>query len=273
MARYTERARQGNTGFMPSEIPSMNSVGAVERMVVEPSTVTNNAGSGSGVIEPSREVHVVQDDSIRDALERSNQLSEQANQLAKRSNQLIEQSNQIVERSNQLLERSSDPVEQLNKGFKKFNEHFERLNEHLEESNKLAEESTEPTERLGDVLENINRVLVKIQHAIVRGNTKNALDCLVNEKGETPGVSDTVGEWDLKSLLEGRSHGSTTRIPILIDGDEYNLRFPDNMLGDFLCFYGIGEDLCKKGTNNKLKSGMASDARERLRAYWSSCLG
>ncbi|CAE6423543.1 unnamed protein product [Rhizoctonia solani] len=257
MARYTQRARQGYTGIMPSEIPIMYSAGALERatdIVEEASTVTNNPGSGT--------------------IELAFRTSESTGSTIQY--QLIEQSNQIAERSNQLVERSSDPVEQLNGLFKISNEHFERLNEHLEESNKFAEDSTESTERLGDALENINRVLVKIQHAIVRnhkGNTKNALDCLVNEKGETPGVSNTVGEWDLKSLSENRSNGTTTRIPVLIDGDEHNLRFPDNMLGDFLYFYGIGEDLRKSKRSSKLKSGMANDARERLRAYWASCLG
>ncbi|EUC58360.1 laminin domain protein, putative [Rhizoctonia solani AG-3 Rhs1AP] len=280
MARYTQRARQSHTSSsMSYELPTSNPARKVQRsadVAEELHAATNNAGSGSIVVDSNQLVHVLQDAGICNAIEQSNRLAEQANQLAKRSNQLIERSNQIAERSNQLVEQSGQPGGQSNKLFKKFNELFERFNEHLEESNNLAEESTKPTERLGDALENINRVLVKIQHAIIRnhrGNTKNALDCLVNERGEVPCISDAVGGWDLKSLSEERDNGTTKRIPILINDEEHNLRFPDHMLGDFLCFYGIGEELCKRGTDNQLKTGMAGAARERLRTYWASCLG
>ncbi|CAE6400663.1 unnamed protein product [Rhizoctonia solani] len=199
MARYTQRARQSHIASMSYKFPSSNPAREVERaadVAEELHATTNNAGSGSNTVDSDRLARVLQDIGICDVIERSNRLAEQANQLAKRSNQLIERSSQIAERSNQLIQQSGQPAELSNRLFKKFNELFEQFNEHLEESNNLAEESTKPTERLGDVLENINRVLVKVQHAIVRnhmGNTKNALDCLVNERGEVPCVSDSVG--------------------------------------------------------------------------------
>ncbi|CUA69493.1 hypothetical protein RSOLAG22IIIB_08501 [Rhizoctonia solani] len=261
---------------MPDELPSSNPARVIERaadVAEEPNAASNNVGSGSDVFDLNQLAHVLQDIGITDAIERSNRLAEQANQLARRSNQLIEKSNQIAEHSNQLIEWSSQPAEQSNKLFKKFNELFERLNQHLEESNSLAEESTKPTERLGDVMENINRVLVKIQHAIVRshkGNTKNALDCLVNDRGEVPCVSDTIGGWDLKSLSEYPDNEAAKRISILIDDEEHKLRFPDHMLGHFLCFYGWGGFVQKRNRqqveswDDRHSTGEATDILELM---------
>ncbi|CAE6416690.1 unnamed protein product [Rhizoctonia solani] len=233
MARYTQRARQSHVSSIPPETTSLGSTRIIERtadVVDESGTATNNARTGAEAFELDRQVHVVSDSSVHDAIERSNRLAEQANQLARRSNQLIERSNQIAERSNQLMERSTQPAEQSNRLAKKFNEFFEKFNEHLEVSNQLAAESANYAERIGDVLENINRVLVKVQHAIIRmhkGDTKFAVDCLVNENGEIPGASETVGRWDLKSLSEDCAGKANARIPIVVDGVERNIRFPD----------------------------------------------
>ncbi|KAG8732916.1 hypothetical protein FRC11_010114 [Ceratobasidium sp. 423] len=161
---------------------------------------TNNAGRGADNVEPYQSPRTAEDTGARDAIELTNRLAEQANQLIERSNQLAERSNQIAERANQLIERGNEPSEPLNNLTGRFNELFEQLNKHLEKSNNHKEKSNRLVEELiksvvksGDVLKNINGVLVGIQHAIVRGhkgNTVEALDCLVNQKGETPGMSD-----------------------------------------------------------------------------------
>ncbi|CAE6419199.1 unnamed protein product, partial [Rhizoctonia solani] len=198
-ASHTQRARNSHVNPTPRETINTNLASTVERAanpVEEPGTGrTNNIGTGADAVTSAPPVQPMQDPGIRDAIERSNRLAEQANQIIERSNQLVERSNQIAERSNQLAERSSQPADQSDRIGERFNQLFERLDQHLEQSNELAKESTRPVEKIGDVLGNINKVLVRIQHAIVRnhkGNTVRALDCLVNEKGETPGVSHTT---------------------------------------------------------------------------------
>ncbi|CAE6458200.1 unnamed protein product [Rhizoctonia solani] len=156
-------------------------------------------------------------------VEQSNRPSEQFNQLVEQLSQPLQQSNHLAERSNQHFERSnqllsqlgqptqrSDPLaERLDQLLEGFNRHLQRSNELSETANQLAEQtnrSTEssnrlteqvgrPIERLESVMKNINRVLVGIQHAIIRshrGNTLDALDCLVNQSGETPGVNQRI---------------------------------------------------------------------------------
>ncbi|KAG8685794.1 hypothetical protein FRC11_010067, partial [Ceratobasidium sp. 423] len=189
MARYIQRCRQARP--VPLEnipVEPSNPVYPAERTGEETNSAANNPGRGAEVAESHQSAQSESDASIRDIIERSNQLAE-------RSNQLMERSNQIAERLIRVVERSSQPAEQANNLTKKFNELFERLNEHLETSNVLVEASTKPVEKLGDVLGNINRVLMKIQHAIIRGHKGNelsALDCLVNEKGEAPGITERI---------------------------------------------------------------------------------
>ncbi|KAG8750671.1 hypothetical protein FRC11_010193 [Ceratobasidium sp. 423] len=122
----------------------------------------------------------------RQPAERSDRLTERFNELFERFNHLTEQSHQPAQRANELAERSNELADRAN-------QLMEKLNQSSERSNQLAEEANKPVEKLGDLLKNINRVLVGIQHAIVRshkGNTVNAIDCLVNEKGEKPGLMD-----------------------------------------------------------------------------------
>ncbi|CUA69489.1 hypothetical protein RSOLAG22IIIB_08496 [Rhizoctonia solani] len=176
MARYMSRAAQHRPAT---------------RLQAATHDTMNNAGTGADLTESRR----LPEDGVRDILERSNQLAERANQLSERSNQLIERSNQIAEQTSQLVERARPAelpersADQPNNSSEQFNELTGRLGQHLEQSNRLVEEYTKPVEQLGDVLRTINKVLVGIQHAIVRnhrGNTRDAVKCLVNEKGDVP---------------------------------------------------------------------------------------
>ncbi|KAG8682577.1 hypothetical protein FRC11_014684, partial [Ceratobasidium sp. 423] len=181
MARYTQRARQSHPNTVPHQALDSSTIERTADVIEGSNATGNNPGSGANVrlVRPEQSA---QDAGIRDAMEKSNRLAEQANQLAERANLLIE-------RSNQLMERSSEPAEQSNRLAERFNELFGRLIEHFERSDTLAEGLIKPMEKIGDVLGNINRVLVRIQHAIIRnckGNTLESMDCLTNERGETP---------------------------------------------------------------------------------------
>ncbi|KAG8704783.1 hypothetical protein FRC11_009582, partial [Ceratobasidium sp. 423] len=258
---------------IPQRATSTNLARAFEtaaNLVGEPSASnTNNTGTGTDAAPgPAAQA----DTDIRDAIERSNRLAEQANQLIERSNQLAERSNQIAQRSNQLVEQSNRPADQSNRIGERFNELFERLNQHLKQSNELVKESTRPVEKLGDVLGNINRVLVRIQHAIVRnhkGNTVRALDCLVNEKGETPAVSRTTQNFLFADFSKAGAH----LLPVVIDGIAQDAGIPDWMLGEFLCFYGIGDELRESMSSIELREGREQEARAMLKNYLISCLG
>ncbi|KDN36154.1 hypothetical protein RSAG8_11035, partial [Rhizoctonia solani AG-8 WAC10335] len=137
---------------------------------------------------------------FNDFLERFTQLIEQSHQPKSRSDSLTERFNQLFERFNQLIEQSNHPVQKANKlaGLSneladKANQLAENLNQYFERSNQLTEQANKPVEKLGELLKNISRVLVGIQHAIIRnhkGNTINAIDCLVNDKGEMPVLMD-----------------------------------------------------------------------------------
>ncbi|CAE6416667.1 unnamed protein product, partial [Rhizoctonia solani] len=267
MAKYTQRAGESHASYLPHKTP-VTIVEQSTHLAGGVTTSTNNAGTGADIIESNYPTQAMQNTSILDALERSNRLAEQTNQL-------VERSNQIAERANQLVEGSAQPIDQFNRLTVKLNELFERWNGHFEKSNQLAKESTKPTERLGDILEKVNKVLVAIQHAIIRnhkGNTRFTLDCLVNENGETPGVSSTVDYWDLKSLFEHHTSSIDPPFPIHIDGVVQDFRLPSWKLGAFLNFYGIGEGLCENGSSTEVYPGKYYAARARLRKYWTSCL-
>ncbi|KAF8712212.1 hypothetical protein RHS03_01229, partial [Rhizoctonia solani] len=252
-----------------NDVPNEASVKKPEQSIaqVEENAHTNNIGSGANVIELNRSTHVVHDSGFRveDVIERSNQLVEQTNQLVERSNQLIERSNQITQVSNQLLERYSQATEWPDKTPEKHNEVLERLNGHLEKANQVAVESTKPTERLGDILETINKVLVGIQHAIVRngkGNSRFALDSLINEKGDTL-CKNTGGAWSFRNLFRHAGHNEPS-IPIFVNGVMEEFSLPERILGSVLCYHGLGGDLCETGSEVKLKPGTADMARARL---------
>ncbi|KEP50547.1 putative laminin domain protein [Rhizoctonia solani 123E] len=264
MARYRQRARS-----QARVHTSLSSAAAQETNEAE--ETTNNAGTGDSSIESRVLARPVNDAGVHEAIERSNRFAEQTNQLAERANLLIEQSNRISERVNQLLERPSRPVEQPNTLAERFNGLFERLNQHMEESNRLTKESTQPVEKLGDILRNMNRVLVKVQHAIVRnhkGNNLSALNCLANEKGETPAISETTSNLAFDDFLPS----SENKLPIVIDGISHITYIHDGWLGEFVQFYGIADGLCE-GESSELKRDEQGPARERLGKFLTSCLG
>ncbi|KAH7335847.1 hypothetical protein B0J17DRAFT_56198 [Rhizoctonia solani] len=250
----------------------------------ESTKTTNNAGTGADIAGLYQSTQVSQDRAIHAAIERSNQITEQANQLVERSNQLVERFNRIADQSNQLLaERSSLSAEQSNRFAERFNELLERLTQHSELSNQnsmqfnqLMGELVKPVAKFENILGNINRVLVGIQHAIVRnhkGNTTSALECLVNEKGETQAVSRTTEHTSYQWFSERYTNSAHSLLPVTIDGVCHDSYIHNAWLGDFLRFYGIGEGICEDDMSSNLKGGMKQDARKRLRNYLSSCLG
>ncbi|CAE6493339.1 unnamed protein product [Rhizoctonia solani] len=186
----------------------------------------------------------------------------------------MERSNQIAERANQLVDnlKRSHPLEQSNALFERVNQLFERLNEHLNQSNQIAKESVPPVEKIGEILGNVNRVLVRIQHAIIRNhrdNTVRALECLVNEKGETPSMSRTTENRTYSDFSVGNSHC----LPVAINGVLQNSYMSDSWLGEFIRFYGIDEGLFDNATTVHVKAGKMDAARIRLSEYLTSCLG
>ncbi|KAG8730792.1 hypothetical protein FRC11_005800 [Ceratobasidium sp. 423] len=272
-------------GPVPPSLPTTSSVRTFERTadtIREVETATNNSGTGADVIGSNQPEQRVLEGRIQDVIERSNRLAEQASQLIERSNQLAERSNQIAERANQLVEQSNRPAEhsdaiaqRFNQLFERLNQHFERSDQHHERSNFLAEELIKPVDKIGGALRNINRILMRIQHAIVRNQKDNgisALDCLANEKGETPGMSDAMSHITSSWQSEYHAGKGDHRLPIVINGVSRDAYLSDGFIGPFLHFYGIGDDLFKdKGT--LVKDGKQSQARIRLREYLSSCIG
>ncbi|KDN36155.1 hypothetical protein RSAG8_11036, partial [Rhizoctonia solani AG-8 WAC10335] len=264
MARYTVRARECHAS-QPHQSPSPSSTRIIEQsMAADLGTPTNNARSGAEAPDFQASTQHVRGADAQDAIERSNRLAEQTNQL-------IERSNQIAERANQLVDKCSHPAEQSKKLSERFNQLFERLNEHLGQSNRLAKESIQPVEKLGDVLTNINKVLVRIQHAIVRshkGNTIRALDCLINEKGETPAMSRTTQNRRFADVL-----GTAENFTVMIDGVLQRSRIDNGWVGEFVRFYGIDDGLFDDATTVRVKEGKMNTARVRLSEYLGSCLG
>ncbi|KAH7335734.1 hypothetical protein B0J17DRAFT_667550 [Rhizoctonia solani] len=184
------------------------------------------------------------------------------------------QSNRLELRLTQLLEGFNQHLKQSNELSKEANVSAKQLNELTERSNQLTEQISEPVEKLEGVMKNINKVLVGIQHAIIRsykGNTTYALNCLVNEKGETPGSSlgtrAAPFQWKSNSVPGKFEHG------VVIGGVPQSLPVPDHWLPEFLCFHGIWEGLCETDTSHGLKENKIIEARKRLSRYMSSCLG
>ncbi|KAL5632040.1 hypothetical protein ACGC1H_000161 [Rhizoctonia solani] len=260
MASYMQRASQTLSSRVtydtagPSGARATETANSIARVAAD----TNNAGYGDDVVETYQ---ASQPGDLCDVMERANSLMGHANLIMERSNQLVERSNQLIAQSN----TPSDQPKQLT----------ERLIQLLERSNEIAEQSNRPVEQLGEVLRRINKVLVGIQHAIVRnhkGNTTDAIDCLVNEKGETPAISETVCRWTFRAF-SAMYMNEKLRIPVSIGGATQNAYIPNQWLGEFLSFYGIGEDLRKDKGGFLLKDGNEDVARRRLSNYFSSCLG
>ncbi|EUC58375.1 PSDC domain protein [Rhizoctonia solani AG-3 Rhs1AP] len=195
-------------------------------------------------------------------------------------NQPIEHFRQLFERFNQLVEQSARSANQLAEHLTRSSDHSnyltEQLNQSIAHSNLLANQTHESKERFGGTLRNINNVLVGIQHAIVRGfggNTISALDCLVNNRGETPGTSKTTEHATFKQVSELHSKYPNDYIPVIISGASRGFYSPDRWLGRLLCFYGISKGICENETSTNVKSGKQKEARDMLNRYLSSCLG
>ncbi|CAE6356540.1 unnamed protein product [Rhizoctonia solani] len=266
MARYTHRARHSHSASVPHDITSSTSVSTIQQ--TDDVTEQHRVEPSVGLDQPITGVPKMD-------IQAANLFVEQTNQLTERTNLLIERSNQIAERANQLTERLNQPVEQSNNLVERFVELFGKLNGHLEQSNRLSELSTKPVEKLEEALRDISRVLARIQHAIVRnhkGNTIRAADCLTNEKGYTPGGSEShFGTFDLlSSHFTGKA---ACHLPVVINGDTQNLYLDDPWVGNLLRFYGIGEYYFDSKTNNILRVKDAGGARAVLGRYLSSCLG
>lgn len=269
MARYTQRARQSPSPQLePCQTPGPRVIKRTKDTVEESTMTTNNLGTGDNVVELAESGRVVPDIGVHDALETSNRLAEQANRLAGQASPLIEQSNQLAERPRQ-------PANRLNGLSEQYAKIVERLTEHLERSDCLAEGLIKSTEAIGDTLTKMNRVLVWIQHAVVRNhknNTTTAIDCLVNENGETPTISPLTIRSSLKCAPEINS-GSIRYINPVISGDPQELRLPDEWLGRFVRFFGLAEGLFQDDESTDLLPGREDVARLRLHQYLSSCLG
>ncbi|CUA74390.1 hypothetical protein RSOLAG22IIIB_11184 [Rhizoctonia solani] len=274
-------------------------------------SATNNAGTGSNAGGTHQPPHLTPGIDVRELMERSNQLAERFNTLLEQFNRLTEQhtqppdqsnsrsfaehfdrvferltqlfesahrpteSDQLAERFNQLLDRFNQLMEQSNQPAQRANELAEKLNRIAERANELAEQAQKPLERLGDTMKNANKVLVRIQHAIIRnhkGNTATAVDCLVNEQGETPGMGGVLqANFKYFSSLE-HYRNAACRLPVVIDGAARDLYIHNAWLADSLYFYGLSKDLCKDATGT-LQGGKDGTARIRLGNYLSSCLG
>ncbi|CAE7167738.1 unnamed protein product, partial [Rhizoctonia solani] len=272
------------TGHPPSPQISSNNKGSGEDTGAAPrasqpasdtdvheSTDQSNPSSGQSSQPVNQPCSHVLAERFNQVLERLVQIVGQSSQQAERSHQFAERFNQLFERLDQLLEQSSQPAHRANELAERSNELAERLNQLSERSNTLTEQVNKPVQKLGDILQNINRVLVGIQHAIVRnhkGNKVDAINCLVNEKGELPGLMHTAHR---STVGVFGSRSSSGICPVIIDGISQNYYIPDCWVGDFLRFYGICGELLQ-GTVT-VRTGKEAEARERLGDYLASCLG
>ncbi|KAG8732283.1 hypothetical protein FRC11_014671 [Ceratobasidium sp. 423] len=223
-------------------------------------------------------------------IEESDQPAQRANQLAERSHQLIDWSNQLIEQltetvhqSNQLLSQASQQIQRSsqvagrpNQPMGGFNQSLQYSNELAAKANQLAEQANTHSERLGDVMKNINKVLVGIQHAIVRngkGNTLQALDCLVNETGGKPGFRGlkTPQCPTVKHLIKTQGEAAGDRVPVVISGVSRDLYIQGHWLGDLLRFFDINEGLHQNKASTTPAEREKAE-RERLSEYLSSCL-
>ncbi|CAE6536407.1 unnamed protein product [Rhizoctonia solani] len=196
--------------------------------------------------------------------EQSDRLTERFNQFFERFNQLVEQASLPAQRANELAERSNELSDRAN-------QLAGQLNQLSGHSNTLSEQANKAQEQFGNVLGNINKVLVRIQHAIVRnhkGNTITAMDCLVNEKGDTHVTSGSIPQEF--QVWRSASHMSAWKVPVSIDGVDHSAYVPETFLGSFLRLYGLDGGVPRGG---KTKEEKGSDARRLLGQYLSSCLG
>ncbi|CAE6461361.1 unnamed protein product [Rhizoctonia solani] len=137
----------------------------------------------------------IEDERFNRFLERLSQLLEQVHKPTEQSNCLTERFNQLFEQFNWLIERSIQPAQRANELAEQSNQLAKQLHQSSERSNQITEQSIKPVEKLGNLLNNINGVLIEIQHIIMKSrkdNTPGAVDCLVNEKGETPTANESA---------------------------------------------------------------------------------
>ncbi|ELU39539.1 PSDC domain-containing protein [Rhizoctonia solani AG-1 IA] len=217
-------------------------------------------------------------------LERLTQIVEHSQKPAEQFNQLFDRLNQLVELSKQPAQRANELGEQSNNIADRANQLIEQLNQSFGHSNQLSEKANKSLESFAGLLQNINGVLVGIQHAIVRshkGNTIGAINCLVNDKGQKPGVmhqkyrvSAIICFANFKTTVEALSNSSEyDNIPVAIDGVSQVINLPSHWLGDFLRFYSLGDNLHIHPGSTTLKQGKTREAQNRLGDYLSSCLG
>ncbi|KAG8748217.1 hypothetical protein FRC11_012062, partial [Ceratobasidium sp. 423] len=256
MARYMRRAGEDQPGTVP-EAHAMpeNPV----HIAARPRNATDTTDQPNPLAERIDQVLERLTQLVEHAYrpEEPDRQAERFNQLFERFDKLLEQSNQSTNKANHLAEKSNQLAESANKLAR-------QLNQALERSNQLAENAFKPVEKLEDVLRNINRVLVGIQHAIVRnrkGNTASAVDCLVNEKGETPIVSETTGHSSFIEVSESHRCYVSDYLPVTIDGVvPKGLYAPGWWVGRLLCFYGIGKGMNMSETSTILKAGKDKEA-------------
>ncbi|CUA67176.1 hypothetical protein RSOLAG22IIIB_07244 [Rhizoctonia solani] len=252
-----------------TSVKSDNPVGTVEWQHETDETMdrTNNVGTGGS------EVNVEPTSGMVPGAVKG--LMEQSNRLAERFNQLLERSNELMERSSPPSDQSNQLTEQLNRAIERFDQLMEQLAQSSTRSNELAQEANKHAERFGDIVGNINRVLVGIQHAIVRnhkGNTENAMFCLVNETGEALGISrSSEGATFRETVLQGQF--SDVQIYAKMDGERKYLYVKPSRLGECLRFFGIDEGLCVEETSATVIEGKQDAAQARLIDYLYSCLG
>ncbi|KAF8697216.1 hypothetical protein RHS03_07790, partial [Rhizoctonia solani] len=206
-------------------------------------------------------------------LERLTQIVEHFQKPAEQFNQLFERLNQLVELPKQPAQRANELGEQSNNIAVRANQLIEQLNQSFVHSNQLSEKANKSLESFAGLLQNINGVLVGIQHAIVRshkGNTIAAINCLVNDKGQKPGIMDQT----YRTTMEAPSNSSEYyNIPVIIGGVSQVINLPGYWLGDFLRFYSLGDNLRIHSGSTTLKQGKTREAQNKLSDYLSSCLG
>ncbi|KAF8712215.1 hypothetical protein RHS03_01224, partial [Rhizoctonia solani] len=251
-------------------------------------SVAHDASNNVGARPESPQISAIE---VRDILERSNAIAERANELSERSNQLIERSNQLAEQSNRPVEK---PDQSKDVVALRFNELLTRLVRFFDQSNQLAKEAKKPMEELVDIFRTINKVLVRIQHSIIRsdrGNTRGAVKCLINEKGDLPTdivwgdvpTENSWGDWpaqpgfgfhrdnDTGTKTVKDNDTGTKTVKTKIRGQIIAFGLSEYDFAQVLRFYGIEGSLFE---GNKRPSKQEwEEARRRLKEYWTSALG
>ncbi|GAB1524441.1 hypothetical protein RhiTH_007595 [Rhizoctonia solani] len=266
MARYMIQESKRKPNMTQAPGPARTFERAIDT-TEEP--VAHDASNNAGARPESPQISTVE---IRDILERSNAIAERANELSERSNQLIERSNQLAEQSNRPVEK---PDQSKDVVALRFNELLTKLARFFDRSNQLAKEAKKPMEELGDIFRTINKVLVRIQHSIIRnnrGNTKDAIKCLINENGDVPtGIvwSNSLSQTGFGLYMDDDMGAKAARVNI--GGHNVAFSLSDYDFARLLYFYGIEGNLFEG--NKQLNEQEWEEARRTLKEYWTSALG